>query len=316
MSTPAGWYPQPDGRERWWDGTTWTEDFSRVAAPPVTIPAAGDDPARPWSQNQPVFPVGDQLPPAPGMAPVPGEVKGSNGLAIAGFVLALVGALSSFIPIINIGGDLLALLGLIFGVIGLVKSGSKGTGKGLSIAAIILAVVAFVISVVINTTTVTALNTAVKNLPSAPATSAAPGKTNAGIGDTIALKGIDAAAKAQVTAMKVVDPATSTSGFDTPAAGSRYVAVQFQIQNTGTVVYDDAPGNSAKIADTSGHQFDSVIVDSVTAGPLFPTTLKISPGEKAVGYLVFELPTTSKVANVQFTLDSGFADDTGQWAAK
>ncbi|MBD9699320.1 DUF2510 domain-containing protein [Flavimobilis sp. GY10621] len=22
---PAGWYPHPDGRERWWDGTAWTE---------------------------------------------------------------------------------------------------------------------------------------------------------------------------------------------------------------------------------------------------------------------------------------------------
>jgi len=24
-STPAGWYPQPDGTQRYWDGTSWTE---------------------------------------------------------------------------------------------------------------------------------------------------------------------------------------------------------------------------------------------------------------------------------------------------
>jgi MFS family permease len=23
--TPAGWYPDPGGRMRWWDGNTWTE---------------------------------------------------------------------------------------------------------------------------------------------------------------------------------------------------------------------------------------------------------------------------------------------------
>jgi hypothetical protein len=28
MSTPAGWYPQPDGRQRYWDGELWTEHFA------------------------------------------------------------------------------------------------------------------------------------------------------------------------------------------------------------------------------------------------------------------------------------------------
>ena len=32
MSTPAGWYPQDDGRQRYWDGTQWTEHFAPGAA--------------------------------------------------------------------------------------------------------------------------------------------------------------------------------------------------------------------------------------------------------------------------------------------
>jgi len=83
-------------------------------------------------------------------APYEGQIKKSNGLAVAGFVLALLGVLMSFIPIINLFGDVLAALGLIFGVVGLVKSGSAGAGKGLSIAAIILAVAGVIISIVIN----------------------------------------------------------------------------------------------------------------------------------------------------------------------
>lgn len=28
MSTPEGWYPQPDGQQRYWDGELWTEHFA------------------------------------------------------------------------------------------------------------------------------------------------------------------------------------------------------------------------------------------------------------------------------------------------
>jgi hypothetical protein len=76
--------------------------------------------------------------------------RGSNGLAVAGFVLALLGALSSFIPLVNLFGDLVAFLGLILGVAGLATSLSKGAGRGLSIAAITFALSAFVISVIVN----------------------------------------------------------------------------------------------------------------------------------------------------------------------
>lgn len=35
-AAPAGWYPEPDGREgqRWWDGARWTEYATPLAAPP------------------------------------------------------------------------------------------------------------------------------------------------------------------------------------------------------------------------------------------------------------------------------------------
>lgn len=118
----------------------------------------------------------DQLTPTPQPVQVPVETKGSNGLAVAGFVLALLGALSSFIPLVNIFGDFLALLGLIFGIIGLVKSRSKGAGKGLSIAAIILAIAAFVISITVNVATaavVSSIPTTPEALASAEASIAA-----------------------------------------------------------------------------------------------------------------------------------------------
>jgi len=44
MSTPAGWYPQADGRQRYWDGERWTEHFAPGAP-------AGANPTGPAGQQ-------------------------------------------------------------------------------------------------------------------------------------------------------------------------------------------------------------------------------------------------------------------------
>jgi TM2 domain-containing membrane protein YozV len=58
QNAPAGWYPQHDGTERWWDGQTWTAHL-RPVPPPPTLPIAtaghyGHETAPPphaaWSQ--------------------------------------------------------------------------------------------------------------------------------------------------------------------------------------------------------------------------------------------------------------------------
>ena len=64
MSTPAGWYPQGDGRQRYWDGSQWTEHFAPGAAAETAeavvaqpagsgpSPVAVDQPAgRPWCKK-------------------------------------------------------------------------------------------------------------------------------------------------------------------------------------------------------------------------------------------------------------------------
>ena len=38
MNNPAGWYPQPDGQQRYWDGEQWTEHFA-PGVPAGTPPA-------------------------------------------------------------------------------------------------------------------------------------------------------------------------------------------------------------------------------------------------------------------------------------
>lgn len=46
MTTPAGWYDDGSGRQRWWDGQQWTEHFAPESAPETSAAAAaGSDAA-------------------------------------------------------------------------------------------------------------------------------------------------------------------------------------------------------------------------------------------------------------------------------
>ncbi|MDX2685112.1 DUF4352 domain-containing protein [Streptomyces scabiei] len=90
------------------------------------------------------------------------------------------------------------------------------------------------------------------------------------------------------------------------------MAVQFRLKNTGTVVYDDSPSNGARLVDAQGQQFDTAFEDT-TAGPGFPGSVAVAPGDTALGFITFEVPTASKIAKVQFAMNSGFSGSTGQW---
>ena len=146
--------------------------------------------------------------------------------------------------------------------------------------------------------------------PPAKESSAAP--KQAGVGDTITLKGSDDGSRLDVTVVKVADPAKSSDEYTSPDSGKRWIGVQFRLVNTGTTAYGDSPANGAQIYDKDGQQFGTVFAD-ITAGPSMSSDVKLKPGAKALGWIVFEVPKAVKADIVQFAMDSGFADQTGEW---
>jgi Domain of unknown function (DUF4352)/Protein of unknown function (DUF2510) len=57
MSTPAGWHPQPDGTQRYWDGAKWTDHVApgQHGAPPDGAAASAGTPSsggRPWFKKK------------------------------------------------------------------------------------------------------------------------------------------------------------------------------------------------------------------------------------------------------------------------
>lgn len=76
----------------------------------------------------------------------PLEPTGKSALGIAGFVLGLIALCTSFLPIINNFSAFLAVLGLVFAVIGTVSCvRGKKSGKGLTIAGLIICIVSLVV---------------------------------------------------------------------------------------------------------------------------------------------------------------------------
>lgn len=140
----------------------------------------------------------------------------------------------------------------------------------------------------------------------APVTTAPP----AAVGSTISLEGSADGSKVDVTVLKVVDNAKGRQFF-TPHNG-KYIAVQLRLANTGTATYSDSPGNGAKLIDQEDQQYTSGLAET-TAGPDFGGTVDLPPGGNRVGFIVFDVPATTVATLFQFSLDSGFADDKGQW---
>ncbi|CAN3982453.1 DUF4352 domain-containing protein [Kitasatospora purpeofusca] len=160
-----------------------------------------------------------------------------------------------------------------------------------------------------------ATSAAAKPADSKPAESkpAEAAKAPAKVGDTIALKGtLEKGNTADVTALKVVDPAQSSNEYLHAEDGKHYVAVQFQIKPTGAKAYSEAPWSAAKVVDDQGQAYGPTLAET-KAGPSFQTPTNIASGETGKGFVVFEVPNGTKLDKVQFSLDNGFADQVGQW---
>lgn len=168
-----------------------------------------------------------------------------------------------------------------------------------------------------DTVTTTPKKTTSKAAEEKPATEAAEEKKpeTAAVGDTLTLKGMEDGEQLDVTLKQWLPTAKPATEFDIPQDGKKWAAAQFELVNTGSKVYADSPQNGAKAADSKGQRFDSWFGE-ISAGPAMSSDVSLPKGEKALGWIVFEVPKDSKIVSVQFAMNSGFSDQTGQWSVK
>jgi hypothetical protein len=135
----------------------------------------------------------------------------------------------------------------------------------------------------------------------------------ANIGDSITLKGTDTSMK--VTVLKVIDP-VQAGQFDAAAAGNRYVGIQLRLRNTGDGPYDDSPSNGAELLMRNDTQAESALVSEGQCSSDFGSSAKIGPGSTQVGCIPFEAKNGLRPKTFQFTLDSGFGPEGGEWSLR
>lgn len=128
MSTPAGWHDDGSGRQRWWDGTQWTEHYAPDQAAPAPVPSEPVTSAYPAS-----------VPATPTATPILGFI--GLGLAVLGTLLAFIPTVATFIIAVVV---LLAAF-----VVSLIAVFKKNTRKWPSIVGMILAVVGGIIGSVV-----------------------------------------------------------------------------------------------------------------------------------------------------------------------
>lgn len=122
MSAPAGWYPQPDGTERFWDGGAWTEQVRSAPVPP-TMPVPPPPPVGGEAYQTPPGAAAESTPygapgpthgqPGPGGGPYAapgspyGPPSGRSGMNRGCLIAALITAV---VLILGVGGCIVAAM--------------------------------------------------------------------------------------------------------------------------------------------------------------------------------------------------------------
>lgn len=96
--------------------------------------------------DMPVKPEEEKKEPSTHSSAAPAK-KGTSGLAVAGLVLGLIALLSCWIPLFNALTTPLAILGLIFAIIGIVATApaKQKSGRGIAIAGCVLCAISIVV---------------------------------------------------------------------------------------------------------------------------------------------------------------------------
>ncbi len=277
METPAGWYDDGSGRQRWWDGQQWTDRYADADAPtqaPVPDMAApgGAAPglATPFGSAVAAAPIG-----TPSAAPRKPHVLGIIALAVAvaGFIFACIpGAL--------IVGWVLLPIAFILSIVALFLKGLKWP----AIVGLILSIIGTIVGFVVFFAVVaTAAHDAFGDSGSAPAptsaTSTAPKPAESAAAPT-------ADGKYAVT----IDSATQTQDYQ----GKPALVVNYTFTNNSAKDVSFLFAVHAQ-AFQDGVELDSAIVSDGSVDTT-GTLKEVKPGATVTVQWAYTLSSTSEVS--------------------
>lgn len=139
------------------------------------------------------------------------------------------------------------------------------------------------------------------------------GPQTAKVGDIITLAGSNDV-KVAIKVDKVFPRAQPADDFISAGEDREFYGVSLVLKNVGQAAYNDSPANGAYVIDDEGQQFGTIIADIKGGVSLNSTT--IAPGDVRKGVIVFAVQKGANIKKIQLALDSGFADQKGEWTVE
>ncbi|MFF1561054.1 hypothetical protein [Streptomyces sp. NPDC058279] len=134
--------------------------------------------------------------------------------------------------------------------------------------------------------------------PAGPGAQAAPGAAkDAHVGESVRVRGRQVGRHLQVVLNAFVDPAVSVDKNFAPAAGTRWAAASMSFVNVGGASYG-ALGRMWAYDSTGGRHAVVPTGELTTGKPLVFDSLEV--GERAEGWVVFEIPEKVRVVRLQY----------------
>lgn len=107
-----------------------------------------------------------------------------------------------------------------------------------------------------------------------------------------------------VTLVRLIDPAQPANQYETPNAGSRYVAAEFKIVNTGTKAFKPEPTSDATAFDSAAHSYSTDYAE-IAGCPSFANNITLSGGDMVDGCVTFQVPAGAQLAKIEYVEQEG-----------
>jgi hypothetical protein len=132
------------------------------------------------------------------------------------------------------------------------------------------------------------------------------------VGDTVQVPAAGQNPPAQVTLVKVVDPAQGADRFSQPVSGGRFVGVQLRITLGGTAPQFLDPNSDTILTDANGNLYQPIDANLVSC-PAFNLGATVSPGTAVLGCVTFQVGFDAKVKEITFTPGGAFGNVSADW---
>lgn len=247
--------------------------------------------------------------------------QSTSGLAITSLVLGILAIITSYLPILNNGSFLLALLGIVFAAIGLMGiNKGKHSGKGIAIAGLVLGIVSIVVVLATQSLFSAAIDSATEEMNPSVVSTSESGTASAAEGESAesaAAESEQSAPEADYHNLPVGKPVTLQNGLELTVNsiegglanydGDEIVRVNVTYTNNGTKSASFNPYDW-KAEDPNGalrsQSFYSDAENSLSSGDL-------SSGGTVTGNIYFDGP----VSKVHYYSNMFNDSSTAAWAA-